>query len=101
MKTEVGYQLMSYDFKMGCWVRTEITAVLAPYQDQTNPSYVILKMMEGDNEGLEWNETIDYLNNSDHYRECAGLDPAPPGKWTDPAGGVHDDDEEDPAAMYE
>lgn len=27
-------------------------------------------------------------------------DPAGPGKWTDPAGGIHDDDEEDPAAMY-
>jgi len=24
----------------------------------------------------------------------------PRGQWTDPAGGVHDDDEEDPAAMY-
>jgi hypothetical protein len=28
-------------------------------------------------------------------------DPAGPGYWTDPAGGVHSDDEEDPAKMYE
>ena len=27
-------------------------------------------------------------------------DPAGKGKWTDPAGGIHDDDEDDPASMY-
>jgi hypothetical protein len=96
MKIKIGYQLMAYDFIEKNWVKTEIIFVNTVY-----PSYVTLQFIEGDQKGFKWKETFEYLNNSDHYRECAGLDPAPPGYWTDPAGGIHHEDDDDPAAMYE
>ncbi len=83
---------------MGCWCDTKIIAIHE--QEAGKPGYVELRFIEGDNEGLEWSETFEYLNLPCYYRE-RGDDPAPPGMWTDPAGGVHYDDDDDPARHYE